>query len=47
MGRAVQTTATAMLRPEAAAFAVGKVDNMARCFQTGLFLPPIEAPSVV
>lgn len=34
-------SAAATLRPEAAAFAVAKVEHMAKCFQTGLFLPPI------
>jgi truncated hemoglobin YjbI len=38
-----KATATEVLRPEAAAFAIGKVEHMSRCFQTGLFLPPIEA----
>ena len=38
-----KATATEVLRPEAAAFAIGKVEHMSRCFQTGLFLPQIEA----
>jgi truncated hemoglobin YjbI len=37
-----RTSATAVLRPEAAAYAIGKVEHMSTCFQTGLFLPPIE-----
>jgi truncated hemoglobin YjbI len=38
-----RTSATAVLQPEAAAFAIGKVEHMSQCFQTGLFLPPIAA----
>nr|WP_294504849.1 group III truncated hemoglobin [uncultured Rhodopila sp.] len=38
-----RTSATAVLQPEAAAYAIGKVEHMSTCFQTGLFLPPIEA----
>jgi truncated hemoglobin YjbI len=37
-----RTSATAVLRPEAAAYAIGKVEHMSTCFQTGLFLPEIE-----
>jgi truncated hemoglobin YjbI len=39
-----RTSATAVLQPEAAAYAIGKVEHMSTCFQTGLFLPPIEKP---
>jgi truncated hemoglobin YjbI len=37
-----RSSATAVLQPEAAAYAIGKVEHMSTCFQTGLFLPPIE-----
>jgi truncated hemoglobin YjbI len=34
-----RTSAHAVLQPEAAAFAISKVEHMSQCFQTGLFLP--------
>jgi truncated hemoglobin YjbI len=37
-----RVSANEVLQPEAAAFAIGKVEHMSTCFQTGLFLPPIE-----
>jgi truncated hemoglobin YjbI len=37
-----RTSANAVLQPDAAAYAIGKVEHMSTCFQTGLFLPPIE-----
>lgn len=38
-----RTSANAVLQPDAAAFAISKVEHMSQCFQTGLFLPPIAA----
>ncbi len=37
-----RTSANAVLQPDAAAYAIGKVEHMSTCFQTGLFLPPVE-----
>lgn len=36
-------SATLILPPAAAAYAIAKVEHMSRCFQAGLFLPPAAA----